>query len=245
MLKTVRGFRGAVTSPHHAASHAGLNVLREGGNALEAAIATAAAIAVVYPHMNGLGGDNFWLIKPAGHLPIGIDACGAAAKGVNAAIYRAAGHTVIPSRGGQAALTVAGAVAGWQEAYVLAKEWGGRLPLPRLLEEAIHYARDGFAVTDSQYSNTIKKCDELRSVPGFSKTFLADDGVGAPMPGTLFQNPALATTIERLADNGLEAFYRGDLAHQIADELSQAGSPLGFADLDAVSYTHLTLPTKA
>ena len=58
MLKTVRGFRGAVTSPHHAASHAGLNVLREGGNALEAAIATAAAIAVVYPHMNGLGGDN-------------------------------------------------------------------------------------------------------------------------------------------------------------------------------------------
>lgn len=82
MLKTVRGFRGAVTSPHHAASHAGLNVLREGGNALEAAIATAAAIAVVYPHMNGLGGDNFWLIKPAGHLPIGIDACGAAAKGV-------------------------------------------------------------------------------------------------------------------------------------------------------------------
>ncbi|GIT47332.1 MAG: hypothetical protein Ct9H300mP13_1280 [Gammaproteobacteria bacterium] len=122
--------------------------------------------------MNGLGGDNFWLIKPAGHLPIGIDACGAAAKGVNAAIYRAAGHTAIPSRGGQAALTVAGAVAGWQEAYALAKEWGGRLPLQRLLEEAIHYARDGFAVTDSQYSNTIKKCDELRSVPGFSNHFL-------------------------------------------------------------------------
>ncbi|GIT24492.1 MAG: hypothetical protein CM1200mP41_05360 [Gammaproteobacteria bacterium] len=155
-------------------------------------------------------------------------------------LFRAAGHTAIPSRGGQAALTVAGAVAGWQEAYALAKEWGGRLPLQRLLEEAIHYARDGFAVTDSQYANTIKKCDELRSVPGFSNAFLADDGVGAPMPGTLFQNPALATTIERLADSGLEAFYRGDLAHQIADELSQAGSPLRFADLDAMVARRVT-----
>ncbi len=240
MLKTVRGFRGAVTSPHHAASHAGLNVLREGGNALEAAIATAAAIAVVYPHMNGLGGDNFWLIKPAGRLPIGIDACGAAAKGVNAAMYREAGHTAIPSRGGQAALTVAGAVAGWQEAYALAKEWGGRLPLPRLLEEAIHYARDGFAVTDSQYSNTINKRDELRAIPGFSNAFLADDGVGAPIPGSLFRNPALATTIECLAHHGLEDFYRGDLAHHIADELSQVGSPLGLADLDAMAARRVT-----
>src|SRR5215207_8482618 len=88
MLNTPRAFRGMVTSPHHLASEAGLRVLREGGNAIEAAVATAAALAVVYPHMTGIGGDGFWLVSVPGRSPIGIDACGAAAEGATAELYR-------------------------------------------------------------------------------------------------------------------------------------------------------------
>ena len=80
MNRTERAYRGMVTAPHHLASEAGLRVLREGGNAIEAMIAAAATIAVVYPHMNGLGGDNFWLIHEPGNNPRGIDACGGAAE---------------------------------------------------------------------------------------------------------------------------------------------------------------------
>ena len=79
MLQTPRATRGMVVAPHHLAAQAGLGVLREGGNAIEAMVAAAAAIAVVYPHMNALGGDNFWLIDSGDGAPITIDACGAAA----------------------------------------------------------------------------------------------------------------------------------------------------------------------
>ena len=78
MLETVRSWRGAVVAPHHQAARAGLRILEDGGNAVEAMIATAAVISVTYPHMNNLGGDNFWLIAPDGEDPVGIDACGAA-----------------------------------------------------------------------------------------------------------------------------------------------------------------------
>lgn len=74
MLETIRSHRGMVTSPHHLASQAGLRVFEDGGNAIEAMVAAAATIAVVYPHMNGLGGDNVWLIASANADPIGIDA---------------------------------------------------------------------------------------------------------------------------------------------------------------------------
>jgi gamma-glutamyltranspeptidase len=80
MLNTPRARRGMVTSPHHLASEAGLRVLREGGNAIEATLAMAASLTVVYPHMNSLGGDGFWLISKDGKPPIAIDACGASAQ---------------------------------------------------------------------------------------------------------------------------------------------------------------------
>ena len=75
MIETVRSSRGMVSAPHHLAAEAGLRVLREGGNAIEAMVAAAATITVVYPHMNALGGDNFWLIHEAGEVT-GLDACG-------------------------------------------------------------------------------------------------------------------------------------------------------------------------
>ncbi|MFT9216823.1 MAG: gamma-glutamyltransferase, partial [Acetobacter malorum] len=103
MLHTPRSTRGMVTSPHHLASQAGLDVLKDGGTALDAVIATAAALAVVYPHMTSIGGDAFWLIMwPDGRTET-IDACGAAAAKADLAFYRNAGHTTVPWRGGAAA----------------------------------------------------------------------------------------------------------------------------------------------
>lgn len=134
--------RGMVVAPHHLASAAGLRVLCDGGNAIEAMIAAAATIAVVYPHMNGLGGDNFWLISEGGKPPVGIDACGAAAGLASIDFYREHGcEETIPSRGPLAALTAAGAVSGWAAAHELAKAWGGSLPLTRLLDDAIYHAK--------------------------------------------------------------------------------------------------------
>src|SRR5882672_4933456 len=125
--------RGVVCAPHFAAAEAGRAILAEGGNALEAMVAMAAMIAVVYPHMNHLGGDGFWLVRePSGKIRA-LMAAGAA--GANATLdrYRDEGHDAIPSRGPLAALTVPGAVAGWRLALEAAKAQGGRMPLADLL----------------------------------------------------------------------------------------------------------------
>ncbi|MDX2259108.1 MAG: gamma-glutamyltransferase family protein [Hyphomicrobiaceae bacterium] len=231
MLETTRARRGMVAAPHHLAAESGLAVLREGGNAIEAMVAAAATIAVVYPHMNGLGGDNFWLVSEAGGAPVGIDACGAAAGLASRDHYRELGHvTAIPGRGAHAALTMAGAVSGWQAALERSARWGGRLPLARLLADAIAYARDGFPVTATQVKNNIGKRAELETVAGFAETFMPQ--ATHPALGSLFRNPRLAATLERLAAAGLDDFYRGDLARQMARELEAAGSPLRLADFE-------------
>ncbi|CAH0313342.1 Putative gamma-glutamyltransferase YwrD [Rahnella aquatilis] len=116
---------GMAVTPHHLASQSALAVLREGGNAIEAMVAAAATIAVVYPHMNGLGGDGFWLIVPPQGNPVAIDASGAAGSLASLDFY--AGETHIPHRGPKAALTVAGTVGGWQEALNVSAEFGGGL----------------------------------------------------------------------------------------------------------------------
>ena len=230
-LETARATRGMVVAPHHLAAEAGLAVLREGGNAIEAMVAAAAAIIAVYPHMNGLGGDNFWLISEGGQPPVGIDACGAAAGLATRGFYAEQGISgAIPSRGPLAALTVAGAVSGWQAALDISKRWGGRMPLSRLLADAAHYAKNGFPASRSQVKNNIGKRAELESVPGFADTFMPDGS--HPEVGALFRLPAVAKTLEQLARAGLDDFYRGDLARTMAAELEAAGSPLRLADLE-------------
>src|SRR5207237_4218427 len=130
-----------VTAPHHLAAQAGLAILRDGGNAVEAAVAAAAAIAVVYPHMNAIGGDGFWLIAEPGQEPVAIEACGQAAGAATIELYRSQGHREIPTRGGLAANTVAGTIGGWQLALEHAASWGTALPRTRLLADAIHPAK--------------------------------------------------------------------------------------------------------
>ena len=149
------------------------------GVLLSPMIAAAATIAVVYPHMNGLGGDNFWLIHSPDEPPLALDACGPAAAQASAAFYRQHGQDAIPARGPLAALTVAGAVAGWQQAHQLSTRWGGRLPLSRLLEDALHYARHGAPVTLSQQHNTLAKQQEMGAAPGFAELYLEGQWVRA------------------------------------------------------------------
>src|SRR3954470_7229970 len=113
MTQPTRGTRGMAVAPHALAAQSALAVLREGGNAVEAMVAAAATIAVVYPHMNSIGGDGFWLVHVPGEPMRAIDACGAAAAGATPELYRSRGLASIPFRGGLAANTVAGTVSGW------------------------------------------------------------------------------------------------------------------------------------
>lgn len=230
MMHATTAMRGMAVAPHALASQSALHVLREGGNALEAMIAAAATIAVVYPHMNGIGGDSFWLLNTPRGAPRGIDACGAAAQAAAREWYAARGvTTAIPFRGGLAANTVAGTVAGWQAAFDLSRRWGGRLPLTRLVADAVHYADQGFAVSTSQSDHTATERRELESQPGFRSFFLP--GGDAPAPGTLFKQPRLAATLKRLARAGLKDFYSGRLARAIAADLAAVGSPIDLKDL--------------
>ncbi|WP_300005733.1 oxamate amidohydrolase [uncultured Cedecea sp.] len=220
---------GMAVAPHHLASQSALAVLREGGSAIEAMVAAAATIAVVYPHMNGLGGDGFWLIVPPAGNPIAIDASGAAGSLATLEAYR--GLTEIPHRGAQAALTVAGTVSGWHEALKVSHTLTGQsLPLARLLGDAVRYATDGIPVTPSQESATFGKLEELHSLPGFAETFLINDK--PPSAGSLFRQPALASTLTCLIEDGLDSFYRGPLAQRLAEGMEKYGLPITLDDLN-------------
>lgn len=245
MLQTSLGTRGMVTAPHALAAQAGLDVLRRGGNAIEAMVAAAAAIAVVYPHMNSIGGDGFWTLLPPSGEALAISACGPAAEAATIDAYRAAGMSAVPARGPWAANTVAGTVGGWQAALALSQRWGGDLPLDLLLSEAIRYAEDGIPVTASQSLLTAKKQAELQGQPGFTEAFLPNGEV--PQPGDRFRQPRLANTLKRLAREGLDSFYRGPLAADIAADLKAIGAPVGAQDLadyraQVVTPLHLALP---
>ena len=231
MLQTKRSYRGMVTAPHHLAAQAGLSVLSDGGNAIEAMIASAAAIAVVYPHMNSIGGDGFWLISAGGKPPIAVDGCGAAAQAATVEFYKGNGLSAIPSRGPLAANTVAGTLSGWAEVIAINKEMGGKLPLSRLVEDAAWSAENGFAITATQQELTETKFAELKDSPGFVDTFLL--GGKLPKEGQLMKLPALGATLKRLGQHGPMDFYTGALAKEIAADLARCGSPVTLADLAA------------
>jgi oxamate amidohydrolase len=228
-LHTAGHRRGVVAAPHEAAVEAGRAVLADGGNAIEAMVAMAATIAVVYPHMNGIGGDGFWLIRePSGKIRA-LMAAGAAGSLARPELYHNAGHDVIPPRGLLAALTVPGAIAGWMLALDAAKAQGGRLPLAELLAAAIRHAREGFLVSRSFAACARAGVADLQDVPGFAQTFLIDEK--PPAERAIFRQPALAATLDHLAQAGLDDFYRGDVGREIAADLERIGSPVTRANL--------------
>src|SRR5690349_20809072 len=134
--------RGVVAAPHAAAVEDGRAILAEGGNAIEAMIAMAASIAAVYPHMNHIGGDGFWLVREPSDRVRALMAAGRAGTNARRELYR--DFETIPPRGPLAALTVPGAIAGWSLALEAAKSFGGRLPLSDLLGHAIRHASEGY-----------------------------------------------------------------------------------------------------
>ena len=229
MPRTYRN--GIAVAPHAAGAEAAAHILREGGNAIEAMVAAAATIAVVYPHMTAIGGDAFWLIHDPGRSPIAIDACGAAGQNVTLDFYRQQRLRAIPMRGPLAANTVAGTISGWDAALEVSKSWRGKMPLTMLLADAIARAREGIVVTHGQFNNTTNKLAELQAVPGFAEGFLI--GGAAPAAGSRFSLPRLANTLEYLGKAGLPDFYRGDISQSIAKDLAAIGSPLSREDLKA------------
>ncbi len=218
-----------VTAPHALAAQTGARILAEGGNAIEAALATAATLAVVYPHMTGLGGDSFWLIAEPGRAPLTIDGAGRAGARLSVSFYRERGLSEVPWRGALAANTVAGAVSAWAAAWAISRQWGGRLPLAGIFAEAMALAEQGTIVTGGHADAALRFLAALQPVPGFSALHLT--GGAPPTAGSLLRQPALARTFSVLARDGLASFYAGSLARQIAFELAAAGVPLDAADL--------------
>jgi gamma-glutamyltranspeptidase/glutathione hydrolase len=231
MPETPRFSRAAVAAPHILAAAAGRDILAQGGNAIEVMVAMAASIAVVYPHMNGLGGDGFWLLHEPGGRVRAIEACGPAGSLATIARYHEKGLDRIPSRGPDAMVTVAGAVGGWEAALALSKTLGGRLPIPVLLAPAIAQARYGVPVSASEARYVPVPGDTLHDMPNFASTFLK---AGQPWPaGETRCLPLLADTLERLGQAGPADFYRGDVGQSIAADLASLGAPISRADLAA------------
>ncbi len=243
MYKTVTSFRGMAVAPHYLAAEAGLNILREGGNAVEAAVSMAATLSVVYPHMTGLGGDAFWTVyEPSSGKVLCIDGSGLSGERVNFDYLRAQGLCAPQQRGPEAMLTSPGAVASWGKALDLARAWGDSLPLGRLLEEAVYYAERGYPVSGGEAAYLAEKLDELKDLPGFAAHFLVKGK--APLKDSKRTQPLLAATLRRLGREGLDSFYRGALARVIAAELSDLGAPLGLDDL-AAQRALVTAPLTA
>src|SRR6266850_789127 len=190
-----------ISCPHALASEAGADVLRAGGSAVDAAIAAAATLGVVYPHMCGLGGDAFWLIHDAAARKVSyLDGGGRAA--ASATLDRV---KEIPFRGlVPATLTTPGAVASFCEAHARF----GRLPLARCLEAAIHYARDGYPVTARLSRWIAETAADLAQDPASAALF--------PAGKSRLANPALAHTLEAIAADGRAGFYEGRVAAELA-----------------------------
>jgi len=229
-LHTAGHRHGVVCAPHSAAVEDGRQILAEGGNAIEAMLAMAASIAAIYPHMNHIGGDGFWLIRESSGRVRALMGAGRAGAKATVALYREAGYDEMPTRGPLAALTVPGAIAGWMLAREAATAQGGKLPLDLLLVGAIKHAREGYVVTRSQAQLSTEKLAELKDVPGFAKTFLVDGK--PPEQGARLKQSAFADTLEHLAHAGLDDFYRGDVGREVAADLERIGSQVTRADLE-------------
>lgn len=220
---------GMVATSQPLAAQAGLDILRRGGNAIDAAIATAACLTVVEPTSNGIGGDAFALIWSGDKL-YGLNASGRAPKALDASLLAKQGHREVP-RFGWAAVTVPGIPSAWAE---LAGKFG-RLPLLRSLASAIRYAENGYPLSPvlSRYWQEAFMAykQALRDdmfCPWFN-TF-APDG-RAPRAGEIWRSPDLALTLQKLAESNCRSFYEGELAEKVVHFSQKTGGFLTLSDL--------------
>lgn len=222
---------GIVATSQTLASQAGTAVLEHGGSAVDAVIAANAALGVIEPMMNGIGGDLFAIVYEAKSGKItGINASGWAPKGISIEYVRAHGVTAnrLPTRSVQA-VTVPGAVAGWAALH----QRFGKLPLKDDLAPAIDLARNGFPVSEMNAQAWSEYGLPYAKVPGFAPIFLPDGH--PPAEGELFENPDLARSLQRVADEGAAGFYKGPVAAAITDFVNSLGNPMSKEDLSEFS----------
>ena len=208
-----------VSCPHALASEAGVEVLKAGGSAVDAAIAASAVLSVIYPHMVSIGGDAFWLIYDARRRAVRfLNAAGCAASSATIEWFRSRGHAEIPLRGVlPGTVTVPGAVDGWCQAH----DAGGRLTLARDLASAVGYARDGFPVSRRLADWTEQSTTLLKENQEAAAIFLP--GGAPPRAGQRLRNPNLALTLERIATEGRAGFYEGETAREMARFAREGG----------------------
>jgi gamma-glutamyltranspeptidase / glutathione hydrolase len=220
---------GIVAAESPLAAQAGVRILERGGNAVDAAIATNAMMGVVEPMMNGIGGDLFAIVYDAkANKLYGLNASGWAPAGLTIEYLQKQGLRSMPQQGVNA-ITVPGAVDGWQK---LADKFG-RKKLVEDLAAAIRMAQDGFPVPEWTAAYWAAEVDYLRMDETAAKTYLPGDR--APKIGEVFRNPELAWSLEQIAQHGRDAFYKGEIATKILDSMKRHGGPMAAPDLSEYS----------
>ena len=231
-MLTARGDGFAVATPHHTATEAAVAAFRAGGNSVDAAVAASAVLAVVYPHMCGIGGDLFAIVSDEGNT-VAVNGSGAAASGMDAEWVRVE-YGAMPTHG-PLSVSVPGAVSAWD---VLVERFG-KLGLSAAMAPAIEAARGGVPVASSLARGIVKHHDRLAADPGLSAVFLPG---GRPLPeGRPLVQPALASTFEAVWQEGASAFYQGSVASRLLAGLAAMGSRLTIADF-ASHETEVTAP---
>ena len=228
----VRGTRGAVSAGHPLAAAAGLDVLRRGGNATDAALAMAGVLAVVRPHMNGVGGDAFALFYDGASGQVhAINGSGRAGAKATPEFFREQGHEAVPETG-PLSVSVPGAVAAWVDAHARF----GTFDLADLLTPAVRYAEEGFPVSTRLASDfeaqgaALNEHGKALYLPRSDPEDGTTEG-RAPPVGSLLRNPALGTTLRAVGQNGKAAFYHGETAERLAAFLDSVGGALTVQDL--------------
>jgi gamma-glutamyltranspeptidase/glutathione hydrolase len=223
----VRARQGMVATSQPLASQVGLDILKRGGNAVDAAIAMAAVLSVTEPMMTGIGGDAFMLVYSAktGQLE-GLNASGRAPRALTLEYFKAKGLSAIPTTGMEA-VTVPGAFDGW----VTLLERHGTMSLADLLAPAIAYAENGFPLMEKASEDWAAEVPRLKQTPVTAGTFLVQNPV--PQPGEIVVLKNLAQTYRTLASGGRDAFYRGPIGRAIVDYCQQNGGFLTMEDFAA------------
>ncbi len=223
----VMGQRGIIAAGHHRAAEAGAAVLREGGNAMDAAVTAAATLAVAIPHMNGLGGDAFalWFDQKTGET-VAINGSGGAPSRATIEAYRAGGHAAIPQRG-PLSISVPGVLDAWDKAL---KRFG-TVPLARALAPAIALAEEGLPL--DRHQRDLFNGQVYRDLVGAAPALGALYGPGEGRRlGEVLRMPALARSLRQLASDGITSFYGGAIGAAMVKDLRDAGGILDIGDLE-------------
>ncbi|MBU1275539.1 MAG: gamma-glutamyltransferase [Proteobacteria bacterium] len=219
--------QGMAASSHPLATRAGVRMLEDGGNAVDAAVAMVAVLSVVEPYSVAMGGDAFALLAlEGGSKVVGLNASGRAPAAASIEAYRALGHQAVPLTGALS-VTVPGALAGWAEALA---RYGTR-GLDTVLAPAIAYAEGGFPLSEVIAGEWASAEGLLSRDPAAAAAYLVDGR--APRAGQVLTNPGLARTYRRIADQGPDLFYRGELAEAIAACVRDHAGLMTPEDLDA------------